>query len=541
MQNALSPTMIYSQETLKALVIEDNEGDFVIMEELLADEISKPLVTRAETMAEAVSLLRGTADYEVVLLDLSLPDGEGELLVRQIVEEARQIPVIVFTGYTDKSFGIKTLSWGVSDYLLKDDLKSFQLYKSISYSIERKKVHNQLSESELKYRALFNLSPIPKWVFELETLQFLQVNEAAIRHYGYTREGFLSMTLADIYPREDIPSLEKAISQIQQQSDRHFKGTVRHRKKNGEVIFVEIESSEILYEGVIARIVLANDVTDKLIAEQKLKKSEEQLRLLNAELEQRVAERTSDLTEASKQLEIFSYSISHDLQSPLRSMMGFAQIIKRKHSEKLTEEGSMYIDHIITSARKMSDLIINLLEFSRIGKKSVQKHVIRTNALVRSVWDNLPKENPEKIEYIQNELPDILGDASLIEQVFVNLLSNAIKYSSKKEYQRIEVGARSNEAEVIFYVKDNGSGFDMAYYEKLFGLFKRLHTPSEFEGTGVGLSIVKTIVKKHGGEIWAESQLGEGSAFSFTLPAAPLPEPTHSPNSPGNQRLSAGM
>ncbi len=510
--------MTYSREFIKVLVVEDNEGDFIIIEELLVEEIKQPEIVRAESLFQTIQTLQKDPVFDVILLDLSLPDERGEKLVKKVLEFAGQIPVIVLTGYTDKGFGITALGWGVSDYLMKDDLQSLQLYKSISYGIERKKIYNELSQSEQNYRSLFRLSPIPMWVYDVATLKFLNVNEAAIKHYGYTREEFLSMTIREIRPVEDIPLLEKAIETSKLNKQSYYNDIFRHKKKNNDIIQVEIESNTIEFNDVKAALVLANDITEKLAAEQNLRKSEEELRKLNAELETRVIERTRDLSEANRYLEAFSYSVSHDLKAPLRAIMSFAQILKDEASDQLSDECNTYTDHIINSSKRMSNLITSLLNFSRISRKSVRKNKINTSDLVDIVWQNLSKEHPEKIDFVVNDLPEIEGDSAMIEQVFVNLLSNAVKYSAKKDKQIVEVGSTVDNDEIILYVKDNGAGFDMAYYDQLFEIFKRLHTASDFEGTGVGLSIVKLIIEKHDGRIWAESTPGQGAIFSFALP-----------------------
>jgi PAS domain S-box-containing protein len=503
----------FSINTLKVLVVEDNLGDFVIIEELLHEEIAEARITRCKSFKETQELLQVNKSFDVLLLDLSLPDASGENLVKSIVELAGHIPVIVLTGYTDKSYGIKTLQWGVSDYLLKDELESLQLFKSISYSIERKKAYNQLAESEAKYKDLFELSPIPIWLYDINTLKFLSVNEAALQHYGYSKDKFLSLTIKDIYCKEDLNILEDSIKKNEKVS-----GLCRHVKKNGEVINVQNESTVIDFNGVKAKLVLAIDVTEKLLAEAQLKKSEEALRRLNIELEQRVEERTKDLQEANRQLEAFTYSVSHDLESPLKSIIGLANILQSEANEKIPEEFHQYINHIAGLSYKMSGLIRNLLNFSRLGNENIIKDEINTRKLVLEIWNFLPKPENKNINFLVGDLPDVIGDKNMIEQAFVNLLSNAIKYSSKVSNQIIEVSTKNEDENVVFYIKDNGCGFDMKNYERLFTIFKRLHNSLEYEGTGVGLSIVKLIVEKHGGKIWAESQNGEGAVFYFTLP-----------------------
>jgi PAS domain S-box-containing protein len=510
--------MTYTTNILRTLVVEDNEGDFLIIEELLAEEIKSPAVVRTESLKQTTEILKSNTAFDVLLLDLTLPDASGEKLIKTILNIAGQIPVIVLTGFTDKKFAIKTLSLGVSDYLQKDGLNAQQLSKSIEYSIERKKSIIQLKESEEKYRNLFHLSPLPMWVYDIETLYFLDVNRAAINHYGYTKEEFLSMTVVHIRPPENINILHNAINALLESEDKYFKGFTQHYNKRGELMEIEIQGNVIWYNNRKGILNLANDITEKLAVERKIKANEDALKALNSELEERVAQRTEELLEANKYLESYSYAVSHDLQAPLRSIMGFTQILRQKTKDNISEDCNTYLGHIVDAAKKMSELINNLLEFSKLSKKNINKKIIETTALVNLVWSHLQKDYPEKIKFTLNNLPNINGDTVMIEQVFVNLISNAVKYSSKKEQQIIEVGAKEKNNSIVFYVKDNGAGFDMTYYDKLFNIFKRLHAPADFDGTGVGLAIVKLVIEKHGGAIWAESEINQGATFYFSIP-----------------------
>ncbi len=188
-------------KNIRILVIEDNPGDFVLVEEYLLSEAEHPEIHHAETLAAASETIQNCDPFDAILLDLTLPDADGAALVKRIAELSQNTPVIVLTGYENKDFGLKTLSMGISDYLLKDELNPFLLSKSISYSIERNRINRSLRQSEKQYRDLFNLSPLPKWVFDTETLRFLDVNQMAIEHYGYSEEEFLTMTIKDIRPR----------------------------------------------------------------------------------------------------------------------------------------------------------------------------------------------------------------------------------------------------------------------------------------------------------------------------------------------------
>lgn len=271
--------MLSTNQQLHLLIIEDNSGDFILIEDYLTEEFNDPVIHAARTYSQAEEILNSKIKIDVVLLDLSLPDLDGEELVNKVVAFAENIPVIVLTGFSNKEFGFKTLSLGISDYLLKDELNAPQLFKSICYSIERKRIELKLKESEEKYRNLFQLSPIPMWTYDLKTLKFLHVNDSAINHYGYTREEFLNMTLKDIRPPEDIPVLEGEITSFKK-TKVFYRNVVRHRRKNGSIINVNINSNVIDFDGKDASLVLANDVTEKLNAENFLKNSEQRFKAL---------------------------------------------------------------------------------------------------------------------------------------------------------------------------------------------------------------------------------------------------------------------
>jgi two-component system sensor kinase len=209
--------------------------------------------------------------------------------------------------------------------------------------------------------------------------------------------------------------------------------------------------------------------------------------------------------------------VSHDLRSPLRAIHGFTKILTEDYKDKLDEEGYNILSSIIKSAEKMSQLIEDLLNFSKLGKKEINKKEIKMGELFENLFKEL-KEKDRIIEFRLTHMPVAKADRNLIEQVAINLLSNAIKFTRKKENAIIEVGGKTGDNENIYWVKDNGVGFDMKYSDKLFGVFQRLHSSEEFEGTGVGLPIVQRIIHKHGGKTWAEANLDSGATFFFTLP-----------------------
>ena len=232
-----------------------------------------------------------------------------------------------------------------------------------------------------------------------------------------------------------------------------------------------------------------------------------------------LAKTLNELDAANKELEAFSYSVSHDLRAPLRAIDGFSKIFLEDYTDKLDDEGKRVLNVIRSNTNKMGALITDLLEFSRLGRKETKLSDINMNELANSAFEELKLITPNrKLEFNIKTLPSAYGDYSMIHQIFTNLLSNAIKFTEPKETAVIEVGSKEEKEENIYYVKDNGVGFDMKYVDKLFGVFQRLHSTEEFEGTGVGLALIKRIVDKHGGRVWAEGKVNEGATFYFTLP-----------------------
>lgn len=237
------------------------------------------------------------------------------------------------------------------------------------------------------------------------------------------------------------------------------------------------------------------------------------------EQQQIIEQHMQQLDAINKELEAFSYSVSHDLRAPLRAIDGYTRILGEDYNSLFDEEGKRLLSAVQSNAHKMGNLIDALLAFAKLGKRSIQKSDIDMNALINEVLSDLKNASQHKAIIKTGLLHPVKGDPALLKQVVVNLISNAVKYSSKKEQPIVEINSELKNNQVLYTVKDNGEGFDMAYADKLFGVFQRLHSAAEFEGTGVGLATVQRIINKHGGTIWAEAEVGKGAMFSFTLPA----------------------
>ena len=321
-----------------------------------------------------------------------------------------------------------------------------------------------------------------------------------------------------IVPREYTLFKKFLVNTLSARSGRHEFTILTHNKTSLPVLF---SSTYINIEHRRDICILVTDLTDR-------KKAEQELLRLNSELELRVKKRTVDLERRSKELQIvnkelesFSYSISHDLRAPLRIISGFATVLEEDYASCFDEMGNEILRKIRKNTVQMSKLIEDLLSFSRLGRQKILPVEIDMRRLVLEIRDQLaPIFSQKKYDISIGNLPHVFADLALIRQVLVNLISNAIKFGKTEQLNHIVIGAQERENENIYFVKDTGIGFDMRYMHKMFLIFQRLHTISQIEGTGVGLAIVKKLVEVHGGKIWAEGEPGKGATFYFSLPKA---------------------
>ena len=503
---------------------------------------------------------------------------------------------------------------------------------------------------ELQVQDLFLQHPRPMWVYDVDTLRFVAVNDAAIKHYGYSEEEFLSMSIKDIRPAGDLQQMLASLER--DRSDEPGTGIFRHLKKNGECIVVDITSHAVPFKGHRARLVMAQDVTQEALSREAVDRQERQFRQLhdslqealwlssadgqrvlyvspafekvygrpseelvrdpslwfkavheedaalalqgqselrdtgrsereyrierpdgalrwvrdrrrnivggdgtvlmvggvvedvteakvtdlalhelNEQLEARVAARTEELRFVNQELDAFTRTAAHDLKSPLNAISGFAQILRFRHKTALGVDGDRMAEQIETSANAMAQLINDLMALSRVTTHDLHLVPIDIASVVQSVIDDLQSAEPHREFKLRHaRTPPVHADEGLVRSLMTNLLGNAWKYTGKRDNALIEVGCSESGGTPIFFVRDNGVGFDISNAEKLFKPFQRFHSPSDFAGTGVGLATCQRIVRRHGGSIWVASAIGEGTTVFFSL--GPSPENAQHPAIP---------
>jgi PAS domain S-box-containing protein len=394
-----------------------------------------------------------------------------------------------------------------------------ELERSINAMVEKLKgtiqrlleSENDLRHQEERYRAVVESQNEFITRFHPD-MTHLFVNEAYCRYFGMRYEDIVGKKFSPNIPSEDRRRVRDHFRSLTPEGP---SGTIEHRivMPDGEIRWQQWNDRAIFDSSnqLIEYQSVGRDITPRVQAEEELKE-------LYNELEHRVAERTSALEAANQELESFSYSVSHDLRAPLRAIDGYSRILLDEHNQRLSGDDRRYLEMVRRNAQQMAQLIDALLNFSRMGRVGLNRIQLSPAVLVQEALEELGEEMRErKVDITIEELPPCTADPSMLRQVYYNLLSNALKFTRQKEHPVIQVGSHKEGKKIVYFVRDNGVGFDMKYADKLFKVFQRLHSSREYEGTGVGLAIVQRIIQRHGGRVWVESEPEEGTTFFFTL------------------------
>jgi len=537
----------------RLLIVDDEEA---LMTALCRTLELEGYSTVGFTSAKAALQQLAEREFDILLTDLMMPEMDGIALLQAAQQLDRDLVGVVMTGHGTIDTAVKALQAGALDYVVKpfrlDNLipaltralatrrlqaENIQLREALSIhelsrAITRGLEHDEIVQSTLAAASQQHDAGAVCMLVPTQSGRDLRVVGATSVGLPWSQNALLPVDPATTewvgQAREQLGTWDgssslEVVSRPPFGSE--FRGValpiVAGGNFYGVLVFGSRGSRRLSSGHVKALDVLANTAGAAFEAASLLA----QLRSMNHELEQRVRDRTRELEASNADLESFSYSVSHDLRAPVRAIDGFCQLLVSEHGEQLPPEARDYLAKVCAGAERMQRLIDDLLHLARFSRVPLATTRVRMSDLVGRVVAAVRQQAGDRtVELEVASLPDCYADASLLEQVLTNLLSNAYKFTSTREGARIEVGAYRENSEQVYFVRDNGVGFDMKYADKLFGVFQRMHSQAQFPGTGVGLSIVHRIVRRHGGRTWAESKVKEGTTVYFSLPLTPAPQ-----------------
>ena len=492
------------QETV--LLVEDSRTDARLITKMLTAAPGEgPVVESVNTLSAGLQRL-SAGGIHIVLLDLNLPDSHGLDTVRTTTAHSPNLPIVVLTSSDDETLAAKAVGEGAQDYLVKGQVDSAHLLRAIRYAIERKRARQAIVASEARFHSMIRDNADGIVVVDRAGL-VRYLNPAARSLFGTEAEQMLGQPF-------ELPITAGETTEVQ------IAGS------GDTPVVAAMRVAEMDWEGEPAHIVSLRDVTAR-------KRAEEEVAKHRYHLEELVEHRTAELAATNQELESFSYSVSHDLRAPLRGLVGFSQALLEDYTDKLDEQGKHYLSRISAAGQRMSELIDDMLTLSHVTRSQMQRETVDLSAMAKQIAAVLREGQAErKVEFV---IPDglvVAADKRLLEAALENLLGNAWKFTGGHPTATIEFGVTDVQNEQVYFVRDDGAGFDMAYVDKLFGAFQRLHTEEEFPGTGIGLATVQRIVRRHGGRVWGEGEIEKGATFYFTLPAKAQPDETVPSESP---------
>jgi PAS domain S-box-containing protein len=514
-------------EKMNILLVDDAPDKLLALETILADLDQNVVKASSGTEALRQMLKR---HFSVILLDVNMPGMDG-FETAQLIRERKataHVPIIFVTSFSTADTEVfRGYSLGAVDYIftpvvpevlrskvrvfieLSKQNREIQQQAELLRKLQEERHERQLSaaaeriEWETRRNRFFNLS-IELLAIANYRLELIQVNPTWGTVLGYTDEELKAQPFVDlIHPEDRASTLETIMKVMSGEAPAYFESRVRTKSGGHRWLgwtIAPFAEEELLY-------IFARDITERI-------EREAEVRSLNRTLEQH----STELQAANRELEEFSYSISHDLRGPLRAITGYTEIILSEHLEKLDGDGRQMVEAVSRNSLHLTKLIDDFLAFFRFGRAQVNAIHFDMKALAQAAIDVVKPVNAGRpIDFRVSALPAAFGDRAMVRQVLINLLSNAVKFSARSKHAIIEIGAMKRSGKTAYFVRDNGVGFNMKYYDKLFGVFQSLHKDEGFDGTGIGLALVHKIVRRHGGEVWADGKVNEGATFYFTL------------------------
>lgn len=530
-----NPPAEETKSRVRILLVDDNPENLISLEAAL--EVLGEELVLADSGTEALRQLLDR-DFAAILLDVKMPDMDGfetaELIRAR--PRSRQTPILFLTGYKNEEHLFRGYDLGAVDFLFKpivpEVLRSkVAVFVELSRQAERLREQARalqqqtsiLQKAELRFRSLLEAAP-DAMIICREDGTIALVNSRSESLFLQSRDQLLGQNIRKLVPMWNFEKRDFNWDDLERVvlTARTSDVEVLAIRADGTSFPAEISVSPVQAEEGLLITTSIRDISERKKVEQARCLAEEQIRELNAHLEERVLERTEDLLRSNDELAQFAYVASHDLQEPLRTVSIYAQLLAKRYHDQLGEDANQFIGHITESAARMENLIRDLLDFSQLDSRGTD-HFVTTSC--ETVLDDALVNLHVRIQetgatITRSPLPSVVGDPVQLTRLFQNLIINAIKYRSEAP-PHIDVSAERRENDWVFSIRDNGIGIEPRYAEKVFGIFRRLHPRSERSGNGMGLAISKKVVTRHGGRIWVDSQLGEGANFRFTLPATP--------------------